>query len=228
MMSFLARSSSSTNAALLRAMTRGSFVASSSRLPWSMRFSSTLSTAPIIVEPPGEPIPSHGEPSGPSTSVGDMLDRGRFPPNVFLSAPRAVRRGFLPPSAQFAYFLPAASRSCQAKSVSSLLRRKPRPGTTRAEPMFISIVVVQTTMLPSLSTTLKCVVPCLKFSGSSANRRPEVPAGVPASTGSLRKRQRCIRSRRSAAYDLSTRPARGTSTKSASAWYRLRSANARF
>ena len=72
----------------------------------------------MIVAPPGEPSATTGRrPS--KTIVGAMLERGR-----------------LPPSGEFA--VPVA----KLKSVSSLLSRKPRSGTTMPLPPIASIVNV--------------------------------------------------------------------------------------
>ena len=72
----------------------------------------------MIVEPPGEPSATAGRPWS-KTIVGAMLERGR-----------------LPGAGEFA--VPVA----KLKSVSSLLSRKPRPGTTIPLPPVCSIVNV--------------------------------------------------------------------------------------
>ena len=72
----------------------------------------------MIVEPPGEPSATSGRPCL-NTIVGAMVERGR-----------------LPPSGEFA--VPGT----KLKSVSSLLSRKPRPGTTMPLPPICSIVNV--------------------------------------------------------------------------------------
>ena len=72
----------------------------------------------MIVEPPGEPSASTGRPWS-KTIVGAMLERGR-----------------LPGAGEFA--VPVV----KLKSVSSLLSRKPRPGTVMPLPPICSIVNV--------------------------------------------------------------------------------------
>jgi len=81
------------------------------------------------------------------TMVGVMELIGRLPPKVSASPSNAVRRNFLPPAGALAYGNPeTGSLGNAVKSVSSLFNRNPRPGTTTAEPMFSSIVVVIDTM----------------------------------------------------------------------------------
>lgn len=64
------------------------------------------------------------------------LDNGRFPPKVNPSVPKAVRRIRFPPSGRFANNRPVdASFPREVKSVSSLFKRNPRPGTTTADPI---------------------------------------------------------------------------------------------
>ena len=77
----------------------------------------------MIEAPPGDPTASHGLPAW-STIVGDMLDRGR-----------------LPAAGRFGSGTPACS-GVKLKSVSSLLSRNPRPGTTMPLPPSCSIVLV--------------------------------------------------------------------------------------
>ena len=77
----------------------------------------------MIVAPPGEPVASTGSPSR-CTIVGAIEERGRFPP--------AGRFG-------------SGAVPCvgvKLKSVSSLLSRKPQPGTTMPLPPVDSIVNV--------------------------------------------------------------------------------------
>ncbi len=77
----------------------------------------------MIVAPPGEPRASTGFPCF-STMVGEIDDRGRFPgPGRFGS-------------------WTAGSAGAKEKSVSSLLSRKPRPGTVMPLPPVCSIVRV--------------------------------------------------------------------------------------
>src|SRR5687768_6378871 len=93
----------------------------------------------MIVAPPGEPSASRGAPPE-STIVGAMLLRGRLPgPGRFGSGTPAVTGIML-------------------KSVSSLLSRKPRPGTVIADPPVCSIVNVYAATLPQRSATVRCVV----------------------------------------------------------------------
>src|SRR4051812_37379847 len=88
----------------------------------------------MIVAPPGEPTASTGVPSR-WTIVGDMLERGRLPGAGELARP-----------------------GVGSKSVSSLLSRNPRPGTTIALPPVCSIVNVYDTTMPCASATVRCVV----------------------------------------------------------------------
>ena len=83
--------------------------------------------------------PSFRVPMAPNISpflkmiVGDMLERGRLPPSSTRSSGySAVRRGIFPPAGAFAFGLPSWSIAVRSKSVISLLRRNPRPGTTCA------------------------------------------------------------------------------------------------
>ena len=72
----------------------------------------------MIVAPPGEPSATAGLPWS-KTSVGEMLERGRL-------------------HGAGEFVVPVA----KLKSVSSLLSRKPRPGTTMPLPPVCSIVNV--------------------------------------------------------------------------------------
>ena len=76
----------------------------------------------MIVAPPGEPSASTGWPSA-STIVGDIDERGRLP------GPGRLGSG-------------AGLAGAKLKSVSSLLSRKPRPGTTMPMPPVCSMVSV--------------------------------------------------------------------------------------
>ena len=78
---------------------------------------------PMIWLPPGDPISSTGEPSPSNTMVGAIELRGRLPGATALASGR-----------------PARSTGRKAKSVSSLLSRK--PAAHRREPNPLSIVVV--------------------------------------------------------------------------------------
>lgn len=104
--------------------------------PRSIRFSSTWTTVVMVLAPPVEPSARNGLPSR-STIVGAMLARGRFP--------AAGRSG-------------SGNGPCvgvKLKSVSSLLSRNPRPGTTMPLPPICSSVLVYDATLPkrSLATT---------------------------------------------------------------------------
>src|SRR5687767_8574338 len=89
----------------------------------------------MIIEPPGEPVARNGSP--PSITIVGAIDE----------------RGRLPPSALFGWV-----SELKLKSVSSLLTRKPHPGTTMPFPPVDSIVNVYETTLPSASATVRCVV----------------------------------------------------------------------
>src|SRR5829696_3395483 len=89
----------------------------------------------MIIVPPGDPTATNGLPFS-STIVGLIELRGR-----------------LPPSTRFGCVVES-----QLKSVSSLLSRNPKPGTTRPEPPVDSIVNVYDTTLPHLSDVVRCVV----------------------------------------------------------------------
>src|SRR5690242_17039258 len=118
---------------------RGAAIASGSDMPKSMRLRSVCRTVVMIVAPPGLPTVSHGRPRR-RTIVGAMLERGRLPP--------CGRLGSGEPSAGGA----------GSKSVSSLLSRKPYPGTAIPLPAICSIVLVKATTLPSRSTTVRWLV----------------------------------------------------------------------
>ena len=77
----------------------------------------------MIVAPPAAPTATNGRPSR-SAIVGDMLERGRLP------AAGRFGSGAVP------------WVGAKLKSVSSLLSRKPRPGTTMPLPPSCSIVFV--------------------------------------------------------------------------------------
>src|SRR5437016_14660920 len=95
----------------------------------------------MMVDPPGEPTARYGLPCA-RTIVGDIELRGRLP-----GAGR-FGSGALP------------WVGVKLKSVSSLLSRKPRPGTTIALPPVCSMVSVYSTTLPDRSTTVRLVVLC--------------------------------------------------------------------
>ena len=73
----------------------------------------------MIIEPPGEPTASSGS-SSSRTIVGLIELRGRFPPSTLFGCVVEPK----------------------SKSVSSLFRRKPQPGTTMPLPPIDSIVNV--------------------------------------------------------------------------------------
>ncbi len=75
----------------------------------------------MIDAPPAAPTAKNARPWR-STIVGDMLDRGRFPAAGRFGSPE--------------------NDGAKSKSVSSLLSRKPRPGTTIPLPPSSSIVFV--------------------------------------------------------------------------------------
>ena len=128
----------------LRWVARGAAIASSIVMPRSIRLTSICRTVVMIVEPPGVPSASHGLPFL-STIVGAIDERGRLP--------GWIRFG-------------SVATYVAEKSVSSLLSRKPRPGTTMPEPPVCSMVSVYSTTLPHLSATVRLVVET--FSVSSA------------------------------------------------------------
>src|SRR6478672_1549582 len=90
----------------------------------------------MIVAPPGDPTARKGVPWS-SRMVGLIEDRGRLPgPGRFGSGTPAVN-------------------GLKLKSVSSLLSRKPQPGTVMPDPPVCSIVRVYDTALPHLSVTTR-------------------------------------------------------------------------
>src|SRR5215212_8801226 len=89
----------------------------------------------MIVAPPGEPSARNGLPAL-VTIVGAIELRGR-----------------LPPSTRFGCVVES-----KLKSVSSLLRRKPKPGTSSPAPPVDSIVNVYETTFPAMSDVVRCVV----------------------------------------------------------------------
>src|SRR3954469_17420331 len=140
----------------------------------------------MIVEPPGEPTVRNGLPSRVMI-VGDIDERGR-----------------LPPSTRFGCVVES-----KLKSVSSLLSRKPQPGTSKPEPPVDSIVNVYETTLPHLSDVTRCVVvsdiaavaaasPFTYGYGSPGCTAPGAAVAV-------------INARRWAAYSSDSRPLSGTS-----------------
>ena len=89
-------------------------------MPKSTTFRMVISTVLMMVRPPGEPVTMNNLPSL-ARMVGDMLDSGRLP--------GMARFGLVP-------MLPRSSviSGAELKSPSSLLSRKPAPGTTMREP----------------------------------------------------------------------------------------------
>src|SRR5205814_10349668 len=127
---------------VLRCDARGAAIAPGRVIPKSTWLTSICSTVVMIVEPPGEPNATTGRPCD-NTIVGLMLLRGRFPGPGELASP-----------------------GVNSKSVSSLLSRNPRPGTTMPLPPICSIVKVYETTLPKRSLTVRCVVDELNGEGS--------------------------------------------------------------
>src|SRR3954451_21457619 len=138
----------------------------------------------MIVGPPAAPRAITGRPSR-RTIVGEIELRGRLPgPGRFGS--RA-----------------APWVGAKLKSVSSLLSRKPRPGTTIALPPVSSRVNVYSTMLPQRSATVRLVVlrpPGDGTSPGAATAQPPDPSpGEPGGTGLGSAMSREIRQARSLA-----------------------------
>ena len=134
----------------LRGEERGAAIASSRVMPRSIRLTSICSTVVMMVAPPGEPSARNGLPSW-STIVGDIELRGRLP--------RWSRFG-------------SSSSYSSEKSVSSLLRMKPRPGTTIPEPPVCSMVRVYSTTLPQRSATVRLVVDRPSWSPAASPAMP--------------------------------------------------------
>ncbi len=129
----------------LRSDARGAAIACSIDMFRSIRLNSICETVVMIVDPPGEPSATNGSPSS-RTMVGDIEERGRFPPSMRLGS---------------------LSSYTAEKSVSSLFSRKPRPGTTMPEPPICSMVKVYSTTLPHRSETVRFVVEMLSVSLAS-------------------------------------------------------------
>ena len=90
----------------------------------------------MIEAPPGDPSARNGRPLRVRI-VGDIDDRGRFPP-----------------SSRFG----SVALQTRLKSVSSLFSRNPRFGTSSPAPPVCSIVRVYSTTLPHRSATVRFVV----------------------------------------------------------------------
>src|SRR5919199_2370125 len=118
-----------------------------------MRLTRMPSTVVMIVAPPAAPTATNGRPFR-SVIVGDMLERGRLPAAGRFGSGAAPCVGV------------------KLKSVSSLLSRKPRPGTTMPLPPTCSIVFVYDTTLPHRSLTTKWLV-----------WSPSLPPGVACPAG---------------------------------------------
>src|SRR3954454_3438919 len=109
----------------------------------------------MVVDPPAPPTARMGVPSW-TTIVGLIDERGRLPGPGSLAVPGPE------------------------KSVSSLLRRKPVPGATTAEPKVCSIVHVRATPLPAPSITERLVVEPLGLASSPGGLALwGAPSGVP-------------------------------------------------
>ncbi len=162
----------------------------------------------MMVEPPGDPTARTGFPPS-STIVGDIDERGR-----------------LPGPGRFGSGTPGTA-GAKEKSVSSLLSRKPRPGTVIALPPVDSMVRVYDTTLPQRSATVRCVVFSPSYVVGAAC--PVVAHGCgergsPGASGLVRVRSGRIRQARESAnrWDSSSRV--GTSSKAGSPTHRPRSA----
>jgi hypothetical protein len=149
----------------------------------------------MMALPPGEPTTRTGRRLRSKTIVGAIELRGR-----------------LPASTRLATGLPFSS-GAKEKSVSWLLRRKPR--TIRREPKPSSIVVVIETALPRRSTIETCVVDG-SSSASSVPRAAVESGGVPG-CATLSEASGRISAARLLRYPRSIRPLTGTGTKSESA-----------
>src|SRR5947209_2920471 len=123
----------------LRCEARGAAIAAGSPMCRSMWLIRVWSTVVMIVAPPAAPRARTGR-RCLSTMVGDMLERGRLPPAGRFGSGRPDEGG------------------AKSKSVSSLLSRNPRPGTTMPLPPSSSIVLVYETTSPYWSATTKWLV----------------------------------------------------------------------
>src|SRR5438045_8904722 len=120
----------------------------------------------MIVAPPGEPTASSGRPPR-SRIVGAIELRGRLPGAGRFGSGAVPWVGV------------------KLKSVSSLLSRNPRPGTTIALPPICSIVNVYSTTLPHRSTTVRFVVLCSVEPAAVADPGGQLPdrSSGPGATG---------------------------------------------
>src|SRR6478672_4192638 len=161
------KSGSACVVVLLRCDALGAAIALGKDMPKSIRLMRICSAVVMIEAPPGEPIARKGLPSR-STIVGDMLDRGRLP--------GAGRFG--------SGAVPCVG--AKLKSVSSLLSRNPRPGTTIPLPPSCSIVFVYDTRSPHRSLTTKwlvCVPSLPGLVSAVANEHVGEPFRSPGATG---------------------------------------------
>ena len=147
---------------LLAAPKSTSEVACCASSPQSSAPTSVFTTYWMIVPPPGEPVPITKSPLVPSaailkTSVGAIELRGR-----------------LPGWTRFAIGAPVLSVGVAEKSVSWLLRMKPR--VMWYEPKPLSTVVVITSALPFLSTIVMWVVPLSGVRSTPSGTAPRLPA----------------------------------------------------
>ena len=205
------KAGSAVTLAVLRWLARGAAIASWTVMPRSIRLTSICRTVVMIVEPPGEPSARNGLPSL-STIVGDIELRGRLP-------------GWM-------RFGSAASYTVE-KSVSSLLSRKPWPGTVMPEPPVCSMVSVYSTTLPHRSATVRLVVEMFSVSVSATPfalpgvHAPSYVVTSPAGTGLAAALVGLSEQARSTANLSSRSRLTGTSTKAGSPRYLPRSAKAR-
>src|SRR3954463_4439380 len=134
-------------------------------MPQSSRLMRVCRTVVMMVAPPGDPTARSGRPLR-RTIVGAIEDRGRLRPASWV-APRGL--------------VPSGPR---LKSVSSLLSRKPKPGTTMPLPPVCSIVKVYSTTLPALSGTVMFVVEPTRVADAlvSAGAGGALSVGSPAGT----------------------------------------------
>ncbi len=186
--------------AALRWLARGAAIASTSGSPrsrWPVRVWSTVA---MMVAPPGDPSASSGRPSS-STIVGAIDERGRFPgPGRFGS-------------------WTAGLAGAKEKSVSSLLRMKPRPGTVMPLPPVDSMVRVYATTLPHLSAAVRCVVFSPSYVVGAAVPAAPHPLGLrgsPGASGLFSTASSLMRHSRESANRWDSRPFTGTSSKAGS------------
>jgi hypothetical protein len=133
-------------------------------------------------------------------------------------------RGRLPGSRR----LGSSADQTSEKSVSSLLSRNPRPGTTMPDPPVCSIVRVYSTTSPVASTTVRLVVEMFSVSASAWERvsphAADDASTSPGATGLVSAWSGSTRQVRSAAKSSESSVSSGTSTKAGSPRYLARSA----